>query len=117
MTERRRFIVKAGRVMAAVVAAAIVDAPNVIAQPKIQWRMSTAWTPALDHLQGAGPRLAKVVKETSGGPLRKKGRQWRQHTPPRECVSPVLLVPPAALMLATVAWTAHLTCLCPCTSN
>jgi len=60
-TERRRFIVKAGGAMAAVAAAAIVDAPNVIAQPKVQWRMSTAWTPALDVLQGAAQRLAMVV--------------------------------------------------------
>jgi TRAP-type mannitol/chloroaromatic compound transport system substrate-binding protein len=70
MTGRRRFIVKAGGVMAAATAAAIVDAPNVIAQPKVQWRMSTAWTPALDHLQGAALRLAKVVEETSGGRFR-----------------------------------------------
>ena len=60
-TERRRFIMKAGGAMAAVAAAAIVDAPNVIAQPKVQWRMSTAWIPALDHLQGVAQRLAKVV--------------------------------------------------------
>ena len=52
-TERRRFIVKAGGAMAAVAAAAIVDAPNVIAQPKVQWRMSTTWPPVLDQLQGA----------------------------------------------------------------
>jgi TRAP-type mannitol/chloroaromatic compound transport system substrate-binding protein len=69
-TERRRFIVKAGGAMAAVAAAAIVDAPNVIAQPKVQWRMSTAWTPALDVLQGAAQRLAMVVEETSGGRFR-----------------------------------------------
>ena len=43
--ERRRFIVKAGGTLAAAGAAAVVDAPNVIAQPKIQWRMSTAWPP------------------------------------------------------------------------
>ena len=48
MSERRRFIAKASGAMAAVAAAAIVDAPNVIAQPKVQWRMSTAWPPALD---------------------------------------------------------------------
>jgi hypothetical protein len=41
ITERRRFIAKAGSVMAAATAAVIVDAPNVIAQPKVQWRMST----------------------------------------------------------------------------
>ena len=67
MTERRRFIAKAGGAMAAAAAAAIVDAPNVIAQPKVQWRMSTTWTPALDHLQGAAQQLAKVVEEVSGG--------------------------------------------------
>ena len=50
--ERRRFLVKAGGTLAAVGAAAVVDAPNVIAQPKVQWRMSTALTPALDVLQG-----------------------------------------------------------------
>ena len=52
MTERRLFIVKAGGAVAAVAASTIVDAPNVIAQPKVQWRMSTAWTSSLDMLQG-----------------------------------------------------------------
>ena len=46
------------------------DAPSVIAQPKIQWRMSTAWTPALDHLQGVAQRLAKIAEDTSGGRFR-----------------------------------------------
>src|SRR2546426_12647630 len=70
MTERRRFIVKASGVVAAVGAAAVTHAPNVIAQPKVQWRMATTWTPALDHLNGAAQRLAKVVDETSGGRFR-----------------------------------------------
>ena len=70
MTERRRFIATAGGVMAAIAAGAIVDAPNVIAQPKVQWRMSTAWPPVLDNLQGAAQRLAKVVEEMSGGRFR-----------------------------------------------
>ena len=39
---RRRFLVKAGGVLAAAVAAASVDAPNVITQPKYQWRMAAA---------------------------------------------------------------------------
>ena len=57
--------------IAAVAAAAIVDVPNdVIAQPKVQWRMATAWTPALDMLEGAAQRLAKVVEEMSGGRFR-----------------------------------------------
>src|SRR5712692_9354558 len=67
MTERRRFIATAGGVMAAAAAGAIVDAPNIIAQPKVQWRLSTAYPPVLDQLQGAAERLAKVVEEMSGG--------------------------------------------------
>src|SRR2546430_17511946 len=67
MPERRRFIVKAGGAVAAVAASAMLDAPNVIAQPKVQWRMSTAWPPALKVMQGSALRLAKVVEEISGG--------------------------------------------------
>ncbi|PYN49486.1 MAG: ABC transporter substrate-binding protein, partial [Candidatus Rokuibacteriota bacterium] len=70
MPERRRFIVKAGGAVAAIAASAIVDAPNVIAQPKVQWRMSTAWPPALKVMQGSALRLAKVVEEISGGRFR-----------------------------------------------
>jgi len=57
ITERRRFIAKASGAITAVAVAAIVDAPNVIAQPKVQWRMSTTWTQALDVTQGAADRL------------------------------------------------------------
>ena len=67
---RRRFFTTAGGAMAAVAAAGISNAPNVIAQPKVQWRMSTAWAPALDVAQGAAQRLAKVVEEMSGGRFR-----------------------------------------------
>jgi TRAP-type mannitol/chloroaromatic compound transport system substrate-binding protein len=70
MTGRRRFLVKAGGAMAAVTAPAIIDAPHVIAQPKVQWRMSTTWTTAFDVVQGAAQRLAKVVEEMSGGRFR-----------------------------------------------
>ena len=52
--ERRRFIVKAGGMLTAAAAAAAVDAPNVIAQPKVQWRMPTTWPPVLDTLQRQG---------------------------------------------------------------
>jgi TRAP-type mannitol/chloroaromatic compound transport system substrate-binding protein len=52
MTNRRTFLIKASGAVAAVAAATITETPNVIAQPKVQWRMSTAWTPALDMLQG-----------------------------------------------------------------
>src|SRR5213593_983528 len=70
MTERRRFIATASGAMVAAAASAILDAPNVIAQPKVQWRMSTAWPPALKVMQGSALRLAKVVEEISGGRVR-----------------------------------------------
>ncbi len=68
--ERRRFIVKAGGVLVAGGAAAVVDAPNVIAQPKVQWRMPTTWTAALNVMQGSAQRLAGLVDEMSGGRLK-----------------------------------------------
>jgi TRAP-type mannitol/chloroaromatic compound transport system substrate-binding protein len=85
MTERRRFIATASGVVVAAAAAAIVDAPNVIAQPKVQWRMSTAWTPSLDVLQGAAQRLAKVVEEMSGGRFRIEIFPGGQIMPPFDC--------------------------------
>ena len=66
-TARRRFMATAGGLMVAATAS-VLDAPNVIAQPKIQWRMSTTWTSALDVLQGSAERLAKVLDEMSGEP-------------------------------------------------
>ncbi len=69
-TGRRRFIVRASGIVAAVAAGRVTDAPHVIAQPKVQWRMSTTWTAALDLLQGGAQRLAKIVEETSGGRFR-----------------------------------------------
>src|SRR5215469_7944840 len=69
-SERRRFIVKTGGMVAAAAAAVVVDAPNVIAQPKFQWRLSTAYPPSLDQLHGAALRLAQVVEESSSGRLR-----------------------------------------------
>ena len=68
--ERRRFMLKAAAATGAVAAGALVDVPDVIAQPKVQWRMSTAWPPALDMLQGAAQRLAKVVEKMTGGRFR-----------------------------------------------
>ncbi len=68
--ERRRFIVKAGGVLAAAGAAAVVDAPNVIAQPKIQWRMPTSWPPSLDILLGGARRFAETVEQMSGGRMK-----------------------------------------------
>ncbi|MGH2625344.1 MAG: TRAP transporter substrate-binding protein, partial [Anaerolineales bacterium] len=85
--KRRRFIVKAGGVLAAAGAAACGrdDAPNIIAQPKVQWRMSTAFPPALDVIQGAAERLATVVKEMSGGRFQIEVFPGGQIMPPFEC--------------------------------
>jgi TRAP-type mannitol/chloroaromatic compound transport system substrate-binding protein len=56
--ERCRFMVKAGGVLA-MSAAADADAPNVIAQPRFQWRMSTTWPPVLDVLHNSARQLAR----------------------------------------------------------
>src|SRR5262249_43955186 len=85
MTERRRFLAKAGGAMAAATMATTVGVPNVIAQPKVQWRMSTAWTAALDILQGAAQRLGKVVEEMSGGRFRIEVFPGGQIMQPFEC--------------------------------
>jgi TRAP-type mannitol/chloroaromatic compound transport system substrate-binding protein len=79
--ERRRFLATAGTIAAA----AAVDAPYVIAQPKVQWRMSTAWTAALEIHQGAAQRLAKVVEEMSGGRFRIEVFPGGQIMPSFEC--------------------------------
>jgi TRAP-type mannitol/chloroaromatic compound transport system substrate-binding protein len=71
--------------MAAAAAAAIVDAPNVIAQPKVQWRMSTAFTAVFDIIQGAAQRFAKIVEETSGGRFRIEVFPGGQIMQPFEC--------------------------------
>jgi len=67
--ERRRFIVRTSSAVAGS-GAVLAGAPQVIAQPKFQWRMPTTWTPALDVMQGAAQRLAGVVDEMTGGRLR-----------------------------------------------
>src|SRR5262249_20129656 len=82
MSERRRFL---ATVAGTAAAAALVDAPRVIAQPKVQWRMSTTWTPSLDVLQGAAQRLGKIVEETSGGRFRIEVFPGGQIMQPFEC--------------------------------
>jgi TRAP-type mannitol/chloroaromatic compound transport system substrate-binding protein len=106
ISERRRFIAKAGGIVAAATAAAIVDAPNVIAQPKIQWRMSTTWTPALDHLQGVAQQLAKVVEEMSGGRFRIEVFPGGQIMQPLECFDAVSKGTIEAFMGTAYYWTA-----------
>src|SRR5262249_45004254 len=67
------------------VAATLVGAPKVVAQPKVQWRMSTAWTPAMDVNQGAAERLAKLVEEATSGRFRIEGFPGGQIMPAFDC--------------------------------
>jgi TRAP-type mannitol/chloroaromatic compound transport system substrate-binding protein len=83
--KRRRFIVKAGGVLAAASTAAVLDAPNVIAQPKFQWRMSTTWTQAFDVMQGSAQQLARLVDEMSGGRFKMEVFPGGQIMPPFAC--------------------------------
>ena len=68
--ERRRFLVKAGGVLAAAGATAAVDAPYVIAQPKFQWRLVTSWPKGLATLHGAAVRFAEYCDKMSDGRLK-----------------------------------------------
>jgi TRAP-type mannitol/chloroaromatic compound transport system substrate-binding protein len=105
MTGRRRFIATAGGMVAAAAGvAAIVDAPHVIAQPKIQWRMSTAWPPTLDVLQGSAERLAKVVEEMSGGRFRIEVFPGGQIMPPFACFDAASQGTIEAFMAAASYW-------------
>src|SRR5262245_15071825 len=107
MTDRRRFLAKASGAMAAAATAAIVEAPHVVAQPKIQWRMSTAWRPALDVNQGAAQRLAKVVDEMSGGRFRIEVFPGGQIMKPFECFEAASQGKIQAFMAASYYWTAR----------
>ena len=88
-------------------AAALVDAPSVIAQPKVQWRMSTSWPPVLDHLNGAAQRLANVVEETSGGRFRIEVYPAGQIMPPLECFDAASQGTIEAFMASASYWTAR----------
>ncbi len=102
---RRKFIAKAGGIVAAATAAAIVDAPNVIAQPKIQWRLSTAFGPALDWHQGVAERLAKIVEETSGGRFRIEVFPGGQIIQPFDCFAAAARGNIEAFMGGSYYWT------------
>jgi len=106
-TERRRFIATAGGVVAAAAAAVIVDAPNVIAQPKVQWRMPNAFPPALDVHQGAAQRLAKIVEETSGGRFRIEVFPGGQIMGPFDCFDAASQGKIEAFMAGSYYWTAR----------
>src|SRR4029453_6416819 len=103
MTNRRRFLAKASGAIAAVT---IIDAPNVIAQPKVQWRVWTAGTSGNDVLQGAALRLAKVVEEMSGGRFRMQGFPGGQIIPPFECFDAASKGTVEAFMAVSAYWSA-----------
>jgi TRAP-type mannitol/chloroaromatic compound transport system substrate-binding protein len=99
-TPRRRFLATAGAL-----AAAIADAPHVIAQPKIQWRMSTGWTPATDILQGGAQRLARLVDEATGGRFRIEVFPGGQIMPPLDCFDAASRGTIEAFMAVSSYWT------------
>ena len=103
---RRRFILKAGGALAAAGAAAVIEAPHVIAQPKVQWRLSTTWTPALDVLQGAADQLARLVDEMSGGRFRIEVFLGGQIVPPFESFDATSQGKIDAFMAASYYWVA-----------
>ena len=106
MIQRRRFLRKATGAVTAIAASTLTDAPNVIAQPKIQWRMSTTWTAALDVPQGAAQRLAKVVDEMSGGRFRIEVFPGGQIMQPFDCFEAASRGTIEAFMGASYYWTA-----------
>ena len=102
IARRREFMAAAG----AAVTAAVLDAPRVLAQPKVQWRMSTAWTSSLDTLQGSALRLAKVVDEMSGGRFKIEVFPGGQIMPPLECFDATSKGTIEAYMAASHYWQA-----------
>lgn len=71
--QRRRFLVKSGGLLVAAGAAgatAVAGAPNVIAQPKYQWRMVTTWPKGLATLHGGAVRFAESVDRLTDGRLK-----------------------------------------------
>ena len=104
MTGRRGFLAKASGA-AMVAATTIVDAPNVIAQPAIQWRMSTTWGPSVDVLQGAAQQLAKLVADMSGGQFRIEVFPGGQIMPPFDCFDAAGQGKVEAFMGSSYYWT------------
>ena len=102
---RRRFIVTAGGALATAAAAAVIDAPNVIAQPRIQWRMSTAFSAAFDVHLRAAQQMAKVVEETSGGRFQIAVFPGGQIMKPFECFDAASQGTIEAFMANSYYWT------------
>ena len=62
---RRRFLSRTVPALAG--GTAVTHAPQVIAAPKIRWRMPTAFPATLDVIHGSAHRLADLVSNMSGG--------------------------------------------------
>ena len=105
-TQRRTFIRRASGVMAAVAASALVDLPHVIAQPKIQWRMPTAY-PAASLNQAAANRLARIVEESSGGRFRIEVFSTGQIMQPFDCFDAASKGTVEAFMAVPSYWAAR----------
>jgi TRAP-type mannitol/chloroaromatic compound transport system substrate-binding protein len=82
----------------------MVDAPNVMAQPKVKWRMPTTWPPALDVLQGSAQRLAQVVEEMSGARFKIEVFSAGQIMPPLGVFDAASQGTIEAFMASTVHW-------------
>ncbi|MET0851491.1 MAG: TRAP transporter substrate-binding protein [Candidatus Rokuibacteriota bacterium] len=104
--QRRRFIARTTAALAAGGAVALAGAPNVIAQPKFQWRMPTTWTPALDVMQGAAQQVARVIDELSGGRLKIEVFPAGQIMPPLDCFDAASKGTVEAFMGASYYWAA-----------
>jgi TRAP-type mannitol/chloroaromatic compound transport system substrate-binding protein len=107
MNQRRRFLASGSGAMVVAAAAALADAPHVIAQPKIQWRLSTAYPPVLDQLHGAAQRFAQVVEEMSGGRFRIEVFPGGQIMQPFECFEATSKGTIQAFMGVTSYWLAQ----------
>jgi TRAP-type mannitol/chloroaromatic compound transport system substrate-binding protein len=107
VTPRRRFVAAAGGVVAAAVASSsIVSAPNVMAQPKVQWRLSTAYPATLDVLHGTAQALAKLVEGMSGGRFRIEVFPGGQIMDPYACFDAASRGTIEAFMASSWTWSA-----------
>jgi TRAP-type mannitol/chloroaromatic compound transport system substrate-binding protein len=106
MTGRRRFIATASGMVAAAGVAAIVDAPSIVAQPKVEWRLSTAWPPQLDNLQRSAEQVAKLVSEMSAGRFRIQVYPGGQIMAPFACFDAASKGEIQAFMSAAGYWSA-----------
>jgi TRAP-type mannitol/chloroaromatic compound transport system substrate-binding protein len=104
MIERRRFLAKASGATAAVAGAVIIAPPNVIAQPKVQWRMSTAWNNRALDVQQTAERLAKVVEEMTAGRFRIEVVPGGQIMQPLDCFDAASKGTIEAFMSAPFYW-------------